>query len=190
MAQAAWEKPAGTSAREVLARTQRAERLKFLIGGVLLLGVVLYLVFSGTLLGARYFISIDEAVADPQFVGQTVRVTGVVLGDTITIDEDSETTVITFTVAAFPQDHPNLAEALHLGAQDPNATRMQVRVVGQPKPELLRHEAQAIMSGKLDPNGVFIADELNFKCPSRFEGDAPVMGLQDHPGMERMGDAG
>ncbi len=186
MAQAAWEKP--HNAREALAKAQKAERLKFLIGGALLLAAVVYLVFSGTLLGARYFISLDEALTT-EYAGQTVRVTGVVLGDSIVIDEASEQTIITFTVAAFPQDHPNLAEALHIGAKDPTATQMQVRVVGQPKPELLRHEAQAIMTGKIGPDGVFLADELNFKCPSRFEGDAPVMG-QDHPGMELLNNAG
>ncbi len=188
MAQATWEKP--IDARAVLARGQKAERLKFLIGGVLLLGIVLYLVMSGTLLGARYFITIDETISDPQYAGQTVRVTGVVLGQTIKIDAESQETIITFTVSSFPADHPNLAEALYIGANDPNATHMQVRVVGQPKPELLRHEAQAIMTGKLNANGIFIADELQFKCPSRFEADAPVMGQQDHPGMELSGDAG
>jgi cytochrome c-type biogenesis protein CcmE len=188
MAQATWEKP--VDARQMLARGQKAERLKFLIGGVLLLGAVVYLVLSGTLLGARFFITIDEVLNDAQYAGQSVRVTGVVLGDTINIDETSQQTIITFTVATFPTDHPNLAEALHIGAKDPDATLMQVRVVGQPKPELLRHEAQAIMTGQLDGNNVFIADELQFKCPSRFEAEAPVMGQQDHPGMELMDDAG
>lgn len=188
MAQATWEKP--IDARQALARGQKAERLKFLIGGILLLAVVIYLVLSGTLLGARYFITIDEVLNDPQYAGQSVRVTGVVLGETITIDETSQETVITFTVASFPSDHPNLAEALHIGATDPEATIMQVRVVGQPKPEMLRHEAQAIMTGKLGADGIFVADELQFKCPSRFEAEAPVMGQQDHPGMELMDNAG
>ena len=188
MAQATWEKP--IDARAVLARGQKTERLKFLIGGMLLLGVVVYLVFSGTLLGARYFITIDETLSDAQYAGQTVRVTGVVLGETIDIDDKSQETIITFTVASFPTDHPNLAEALYIGANDPDATLMQVRVVGQPKPELLRHEAQAIMVGKLNADGIFIADELQFKCPSRFEADAPVMGQQDHPGMELSSNAG
>lgn len=187
MTQATWEKPA--DARQILARGQKSERLKFLIGGALLLGAVLYLVLSGTLLGARYFITIDEVLTNPTYAGQSVRVTGVVLGDTIKIDETSAQTIITFTVATFPTDHPNLAEALHIGAKDPNATTMQVRVVGQPKPELLRHEAQAIMTGVMGADGVFVADELNFKCPSRFEADAPVMGQEDHPGMELMDNA-
>jgi cytochrome c-type biogenesis protein CcmE len=180
MAQTTWEK----SASAAPARGARTERLKFMIGGVLLLGAIGYLVFSGTLLGARFFITVDEVVQDPQYLGKPVRISGVVLGNTITVNEEnSEQTVITFTVANYDQNHPNLAEALHLGAEDAQATRLNIRVVGQPKPELLRHEAQAIMTGTLLPDGTFVADELNFKCPSRFENSAPVMGEQEHPGL-------
>jgi cytochrome c-type biogenesis protein CcmE len=57
-------------------------------------------------------------------------------------------------------------------------------VVNEPRPEMLRHEAQAILSGKLGADGVFYATELQFKCPSRFEESGPVMGEEDHPGMD------
>ena len=36
-------------------------------------------------------------------------------------------------------------------------------------PDLLQHEAQAIMTGRLGDDGVFYADELLLKCPSRYE---------------------
>lgn len=180
MTQTTWEKSAAVAP----SRGARSERLKFLIGGILLLGAIVYLVLSGTLLGARFFITVDEVVQDPQYLGKPVRISGVVLGDTIKVNDDNpEQSVITFTVANYDQQHDNLAEALHLGAENTQATRLNVRVVGQPKPELLRHEAQAIMTGTLQPDGTFIADELNFKCPSRFENGAPVMGEQEHPGI-------
>jgi cytochrome c-type biogenesis protein CcmE len=182
MAQAAWEKPAG-AAPSAAARPS-SERLKFLAGGLLLLGAVLYLVASGTLLGAKFFISVDELVNDAQYAGQPVRVAGVVLGGTINIDEaNPQQTVITFTVNHYPQEFDVLADALHEGAEDPNATQLQVRVIGQPKPELLRHEAQAIMTGVLGADGVFEVSELNLACPSRFDAGAPKLGEQDHPGM-------
>jgi cytochrome c-type biogenesis protein CcmE len=183
MAQTTWEKPVG-SARVAAARP-KTERLKFLIGGLLLLGAVVYLVASGTLLGARFFISVDELVTDPQYAGQPVRVAGVVLGETIRIDETNpQQTVITFTVKHYPQEFDVLADALHEGAEDPGATAMQVLYIGHPKPELLRHEAQAIMSGVLRPDGVFEASEVQLACPSRFDGGAPTLGEQDHPGMQ------
>ena len=37
------------------------------------------------------------------------------------------------------------------------------------KPEMLKDEAQAILAGTLDEAGVFIAEELLLKCPSKYE---------------------
>ena len=66
-----------------------------------------------------------------------------------------------------------LAEALHLAVSDPEASRLQVVYVG-PKPDLLRHEAQAIVTGRLGEDGVFYADELLLKCPTRYEEEVPL----------------
>ena len=41
------------------------------------------------------------------------------------------------------------------------------------KPDLLRGEAQAIMTGKLGDDGVFYADELLLKCPTKYEEAVP-----------------
>jgi len=41
------------------------------------------------------------------------------------------------------------------------------------KPDLLKNEAQAIMSGRINENGVFEATELLLKCPSRYEEAVP-----------------
>jgi cytochrome c-type biogenesis protein CcmE len=46
-------------------------------------------------------------------------------------------------------------------------------VENQVKPDLLQHEAQAILTGQLDSNGVFQVSELLLKCPSRFEEAGP-----------------
>jgi cytochrome c-type biogenesis protein CcmE len=42
-----------------------------------------------------------------------------------------------------------------------------------PKPDLLRNEAQAIMTGHMAPDGVFYAEELLLKCPTRYEEAVP-----------------
>ena len=49
---------------------------------------------------------------------------------------------------------------------------MKVVYVGL-KPDLLRNEAQAIMTGHLGAHGVFYADELLLKCPTRYEEVVP-----------------
>lgn len=191
MAQAAWEKPTSThptaqDARAQLLNRGQNERWKYLVGGALLIAAVLYLVLSGTVLGARYYITVDEVVGNPKYFDKPVRLSGVVLGDTIDIDDtDPSNLIIQFTIANVPEDYTNLADALHIAAENPDATRLNVYIEGAPIPELLRHEAQAILTGTLNADGLFIVTELNFKCPSRFEEGGPQIGSeQDHPGMK------
>jgi cytochrome c-type biogenesis protein CcmE len=162
MAEATWEKsPTVTTA------SARAGRWKFLVGGMLILVAVGYLIISGTVSGARYFITVDELVNNPEYIGKTVRISGAVIGDSI--QYDSRSLIIDFTIANLPQDYQDLAVALHQSATDPTAARLAVRVENQVKPDLLTHEAQAILSGRLDASGTFHATELLLKCPTRFE---------------------
>jgi cytochrome c-type biogenesis protein CcmE len=171
MTPSGWEK-APSSPGAVPARPRRSGRWKYLLGGLLILGAVAFLVFSGTLTGARYFITVDELLANPaQYAGQTVRVSGAV--DGATIQYDAQALLITFTVAHVPDQTPDLALALHEALKDPAAARMAVRVENQVKPELLQHEAQALMTGTLGADGVFHVSELNLKCPTRFTESGP-----------------
>ncbi|MBL8164796.1 MAG: cytochrome c maturation protein CcmE [Anaerolineae bacterium] len=176
MAEATWEKPQSI---DVPAARARGGRWKFLVGGALILAAVAYLVISGTAAGARFFITVDELVNDPQYLGQTVRISGAVIGETI--QYDPQNLIIDFTISNIPTDYVDLAQALHDSVSDPNATRIAIRVENQVKPDLLQHEAQAILTGTLGEDGVFRATELLLKCPTRFE--------EANPGQE-IGNAG
>jgi cytochrome c-type biogenesis protein CcmE len=52
--------------------------------------------------------------------------------------------------------------------------RVVVRWENAEIPDLLQNEAQAIMTGKLDANGVFHANEVLLKCPTRYADEAPA----------------
>ncbi len=171
MAQAAWEKP--IAAPQSLAPVNKG-RLKFLIGGVLILAAVVYLIVSGTLTGAQYFMTVDDLVNNPAYVGKTVRITGAVIGDSI--DYDTNTLLIKFTVANVDDQASDLGQALHEAVVDTSVTRLPVRVENTVKPDLLKDEAQAIMTGTLGSDGVFHATELLLKCPSRFIESGPEQG--------------
>jgi len=175
MAELAWEKPKNL---EKPKRGLTPDRAKFLIGGGLILMAVVYLLVSGTMQGARFFITVDEVITDSSYVGQTVRVSGAVVGESIEYDSDNAT--IYFTIVNIPTEFDDLATALHDALQDPNATRMDVVVYDEALPDLLQHEAQAILTGALNTDGIFYADELLLKCPSRFEESSPD-GLSNIP---------
>lgn len=152
-------------------------RLKFIIGGALIVAAIIYLIISSTKANAQYFYTIDELKSRGQaIVGQNVRISGAVVGDSI--QYDPQTLVLSFTIANVPADNKQieaqggLALVLHEAVTDPDRTRMQA-VYSGPKPDLLRDEAQAIMTGHIADDGVFYADELLLKCPTKYEEAVP-----------------
>ncbi|HLY25874.1 MAG TPA: cytochrome c maturation protein CcmE [Aggregatilineales bacterium] len=171
MAELAWEKPRSTVSKPA------AKRVKFIIVGAILMGAIGFLVLTGTASSARFFITVNEVAARPDLAGKTVKMTGAVIGSTIKFDPDTKS--IYFTLANITDDNAEiereggLASALHLAVIDPNARHIDVVVPNQPMPDLLKDEAQAIVTGKVGSDGVFTADELLLKCPSKYASDLP-----------------
>lgn len=150
---------------------------KFVIGGLLILGAVVLLIWNATTSTQEFFLTVDELNAKGvEIVDKNVRVSGAVIGDTI--QYDPATLTLTFEVAHVPadqadlEDEGGLAEALHQAVIDPSRSRMTIVYVGV-KPDLLRHEAQAIVTGQLGADGLFHAEELLLKCPTRYEEAVP-----------------
>lgn len=153
------------------------QRNKFFIGGALILAAVVYLIVSSTRASAEYFMTVDELNAKgSSAVNQSVRLSGAVLGDTI--QYDASTLTLTFDVAHVPGDNAEiealggLAVVLNQAVNDPTRSRITVVYEGV-MPDLLRNEAQAIMTGKLGEDGVFHAEELLLKCPTKYEEAVP-----------------
>ncbi len=152
-------------------------RTKFLVGGVLILAAVGYLIVSSTQAAAQYFLTVEELAAKADSVGsRNVKVSGAVVGETIAYDPQSLT--LSFTIANVPGDikeieaSGGLAAALEAAVLNPGAARMRVVYIG-PKPDLMRDQAQAILTGHLGEDGVFYADEVLLKCPTRYEFELP-----------------
>lgn len=160
-----------------LRTTGSGGRAKFIIGGVLIAAAIIYLIVSTLQSTAQYFYTVDEIkLKGASIAGQNLRASGAVLGDTITYDP--ATLTITFDMAHVSASQADidaqggLAIALHNAVANPNAQRIKVVYVG-PKPDLLKNEAQAIVTGKIGEDGVFYADELLLKCPTRYEEALP-----------------
>lgn len=168
MTDLAWEKPL---AAEKPKAKPRSGRWKFALGGALMLAAVMYLMFSGTMMGARFFITVDEVVHNEAYLGQTVRITGAVIGPTI--EYDPVTGDLAFTIAHIDSEPADLALELHRVANNPVTTRLPIVMTNQTRPDLLVHEAQAILTGHMRPDGTFYATELLLKCPSRFQENTP-----------------
>jgi cytochrome c-type biogenesis protein CcmE len=131
-------------------------RWKFIAGGLLILAAVIYLIISST--------------------KANVRISGAVAGETIQFDPT--TSELSFEIANVPGDNATiaaeggLAKVLHDAVTDPSRTRLKI-IYNGPKPDLLRDEAQAIITGHLNGDGTFQADELLLKCPTKYQEAIP-----------------
>jgi len=152
-------------------------RIKFFIGGGLILAAVIYLIVSATQANAEYFMTVNELKSkEASLAGRSLRISGAVIGTTITYDPS--TMNLTFDIANVPGDNAaiemggGLAAVLHAAVTDPTRARLTI-VYNGPKPDLMRDEAQAIVTGHLGEDGVFYADELLLKCPTKYQEAIP-----------------
>ncbi len=151
-------------------QTTSPGKSKFLIGGLMIVAAVIFLIWNSTQSSIQYYLTVDELYErGGEWIGKDVRVAGAVVGDSIQYDPN--TLELSFTIVHIPADvekEGGLAEALHQAVSDPTRHRLEVIYIG-PMPDLMQNEAQAIITGQIDDAGLFTADELLLKCPTRYE---------------------
>ena len=160
-----------------MSRPTKSHRIKFLVGGALLLAAVVFIVISVTQTTADFFMTIEELLnADTDLTGENLRVSGAVLGESI--DYDTQNGMLHFTIAHIPANEDaieaqgGLEAVLHRAVIDPETPRLDVVYPGPP-PDMLKDEAQAILTGTLQDDGIFRVEELLLKCPSKYEEALP-----------------
>jgi cytochrome c-type biogenesis protein CcmE len=140
---------AATIPSDLAARSNANKNLKFIIGGLLLLGVVAALIIQATISTGAYYMTVSELnVAGPQLVGERVRVNGNVVDGS----EDWNAREIT----------------LRFSITDESGQQLPIVFYG-PRPDNFQRAASAIVEGQLLADGSFQADSLLLKCPSRYE---------------------
>ena len=141
--------------------TDAPSRLKFIVGGVLILAAFIFLVMSAGEDATQLFISVDQYFENPtKYAGKDLRIAGVVVGDTVQFTQiDNSNSRLEFDIV------DDLANPTH---------RMRVVALNEPKPDLLQHEAQALVEGHVE-NGEFLSNKggLLLKCPTRYEEAEP-----------------
>jgi cytochrome c-type biogenesis protein CcmE len=164
-------------ASEVSTNPASQGRTKFFVGGAIIIAAIIYLIVTSTQASAQYFLTVEELEAKgSEVLGRDVRISGAVIGDTIL--NDTANLTLMFTIAHIPGDNQEieemggLANVLHNATLDPMLPRLQVVYYGV-MPDLLQDEAQAIMTGQLGEDGIFYADELLLKCPTKYEEAVP-----------------
>jgi cytochrome c-type biogenesis protein CcmE len=122
--------------------------------------------------------------AERDLVDENLRVSGAVIGESIIYN--AETGALHFMIADIPTDEDQIAaqggleSVLHQAVLDPDAARLEVVHHGPP-PDMLKEEAQAILTGTLQADGSFLAEEILLKCPSKYEEVLPEQVVTAQP---------
>ena len=152
MAQATW------TTEEAEKNKPKSNRTKFIIGGVLMLAAVIFLVVNAISGNTQLYVTVDEYYSQQAEIGvRDLRISGWVIGDTILYTQiDDENSRLEFDIT------DDLA--------DPTRQKIHVLVLNEPIPDLLQHEAQALVEGHVE-NGEFLSNPkgLLLKCPTRYE---------------------
>jgi cytochrome c-type biogenesis protein CcmE len=120
-------------------------RLKYLIGGAIILLVMGWLVLSNIQEASAQYLTVEELLAQGSS-DRMVRVSGLVVGETI--DWDPQQLILRFEIA----DDGGSLPVLYKGV----------------RPDMFRDGAQAVIEGKYSSGGVFEASTLLLKCPSKY----------------------
>ncbi len=133
---------------------------KIIIASIFLSCAILFLIVASTFSSAQYYLTVDELLTQRQYYqGKEVKISGKVLGSSILYDQDTHR--LTFVITS--ED-----KSKNLNTSYPKDT-LKVYYQGI-KPDLLNNDVLVIASGHLIGDDVFQADELLFKCPSKYEG--------------------
>ena len=134
-----------------LARRRSGVKPQFLAAGLLLIGVIVSLMVYGLTTAKAYWLTVDEVQQQSGALeDKRLRVNGVVVDGSEQWDAEAVT--------------------LRFRIEDEESPNGQLEIVYyEPRPDNFQRAASVIVEGELTPGGVFEADVLLLKCPSRYE---------------------
>ncbi|HID33779.1 MAG TPA: cytochrome c maturation protein CcmE [Anaerolineae bacterium] len=128
------------------------KKLKFIIGGLLIVVAIAYLGYGAIKNTGAYYIPLDELSQNPQaYLGKKIRVSGAIVQGS----EDWDATNLMLRFKMTDQTGQEVLVSFH-GSRPSNFSRA----------------TEAIVEGEIQSDGTFQADNLLLKCPSRYE-EAP-----------------
>ena len=157
MAQATWTTDEAESSKP------KSNRLKFIIGGLLMAAAVIFLVVNAISGNTQLYVTVDEYYSQQADIGaRDLRISGWVIGESIMYTQIDDT-------------NSRLEFDITDDLADPTRQKLHVVVLNEPIPDLLQHEAQALVEGHVE-NGEFLSNPkgLLLKCPTRYEEADPA----------------
>jgi cytochrome c-type biogenesis protein CcmE len=124
--------------------------MKFVLGGLVIVGALVWLGFIGYQESKAYYITVEEFGAmQSELHGKTVKVAG----DVVTGSIDRSRAPMEFLISSRGQT-------------------LKVRYVGKDViPDTFRDESKAVVEGSLGQDGIFQARRIEAKCASKYEAE-------------------
>jgi len=127
----------------------KASQIKIGIAVVVIVSAILYLVFAGFEKSMVYYLTVSELKArGSEMYGEGVRVSGYV--EAGTIESNQVSMEHRFVITADGEKLPVLYKGI--------------------TPDTFKEGVEVVVEGKYEPSGLFMAENLLAKCPSKYEG--------------------
>jgi cytochrome c-type biogenesis protein CcmE len=125
--------------------------ISFMLGGVAILGAVIYLVYANTQASAVYYFTVSELKSCSICSSQSVRVAGVVQAGSIVHNDQQQQ--IRFIISDSGHSLPVVYNGI--------------------VPDIFREGITVVVEGHYTGQGPFQAQTLLAKCPSKFQAATP-----------------
>lgn len=138
-------------------------KVKLMVGVAILAAAVLLLIVNAANGSTQLYVTVEEFHQQQErFMGRDLRMGALVVGDSIQYIQLTDTTSRLEFAVVDTYNNPQY--------------EMQVVVMNEPKPDLLQHEATALIEGHVGEDGVFYVNPggLLLKCPTRYEEADPA----------------
>ena len=137
---------------KVSPRRRKRLPLSFILGGLVILGAVIYLVYANTQANAVYYMTVNELKScSTTCMTQSVRVAGVVQAGSVQRNDAKQ--LVSFVIGAGGQT----LSVIYSGII----------------PDIFRPGIEVVVEGHYTGQGPFQAQTLLAKCPSKFQSATP-----------------
>jgi cytochrome c-type biogenesis protein CcmE len=132
-------------------RRRKRLPISFILGGLAILGAVIYLIYANTQANAAYYLTVSELKSCTTCAAQSIRVAGVVQAGSVVNNEQNQQ--ISFVIADSGQSLPVVYSGI--------------------VPDIFRPGITVVVEGHYTGTGPFQAQTLLTKCPSKFQAATP-----------------
>jgi cytochrome c-type biogenesis protein CcmE len=132
-------------------RRRKRLPISFILGGLAILGAVIYLIYANTQANAAFYLTVPELKSCTTCAAQSVRVAGVVQAGSVVNNEQNQQ--ISFVIADSGQSLPVVYSGI--------------------VPDIFGPGITVVVEGHYTGTGPFQAQTLLTKCPSKFQAATP-----------------